>query len=45
MDVSNSTVQLNTSDGKMDAYVAQPRLAAAIPAWWLFKRLSASTIT
>ncbi len=25
MDVSNSTVQLNTSDGKMDAYVAQPK--------------------
>ena len=25
MDVSNSSVQLNTSDGKMDAYVAQPK--------------------
>ena len=25
MDVSSSTVQLNTSDGKMDAYVAQPK--------------------
>ena len=26
MDVSNSSVQLNTSDGKMDAYVAQPKV-------------------
>jgi carboxymethylenebutenolidase len=25
MDVSGSTVQLNTADGKMDAYVAQPK--------------------
>ena len=25
MDVSGSTVQLNTSDGKMDAYVAHPK--------------------
>jgi carboxymethylenebutenolidase len=25
MDVTSSTVQLNTSDGKMDAYVAQPK--------------------
>ena len=25
MDVNSSTVQLNTSDGKMDAYVAQPK--------------------
>ena len=25
MDVTNSTVQLNTSDGKMEAYVAQPK--------------------
>lgn len=31
MDVSNSTVQLNTSDGKMDAYVAQPKEGGSYP--------------
>ncbi len=31
MDVSNSTVQLNTSDGKMDAYVAQPKDGGSYP--------------
>ena len=31
MDVSGSTVQLNTSDGKMDAYVAQPKGSGAYP--------------
>lgn len=31
MDVTNSTVQLNTPDGKMDAYVAQPRDAGTYP--------------
>ena len=25
MDVTTATIQLNTSDGKMDAYVAQPK--------------------
>lgn len=31
MDVSNSTVQLNTSDGKMAAYVAQPKDGGSYP--------------
>jgi hypothetical protein len=31
MDVS-PTVQLNTSDGKMEAYVRSPRVAGCIPA-------------
>jgi len=31
MDVSSSTVQLNTSDGKMDAYVAQPKDSGSYP--------------
>jgi carboxymethylenebutenolidase len=31
MDVSSSTVQLNTSDGKMEAYVAQPKGVGAYP--------------
>src|SRR5215510_4623847 len=31
MDVSGSTVQLNTSDGKMDAYVAQPKDGGSYP--------------
>ncbi len=31
MDVSGSTVQLNTSDGKMEAYVAQPKGVGAYP--------------
>jgi carboxymethylenebutenolidase len=31
MDVSGSTVQLNTSDGKMEAYVAQPKGGGAYP--------------
>src|SRR5262245_40911415 len=31
MDVSGSTVQLNTSDGKMDAYVAQPKDIGSYP--------------
>jgi carboxymethylenebutenolidase len=31
MDISNSTVQLNTSDGKMDAYVAQPKDGGSYP--------------
>lgn len=31
MDVSNSTVQLNTSDGAMAAYVAQPKDAGSYP--------------
>ena len=31
MDVTNSTVQLNTSDGKMDAYVAQPKDGGSYP--------------
>ncbi len=31
MDVSGSTVQLNTSDGKMDAYVAQPKGGGSYP--------------
>jgi carboxymethylenebutenolidase len=31
MDVSSSTVQLNTSDGKMDAYVAQPKDGGSYP--------------
>ncbi|HEX2932301.1 MAG TPA: dienelactone hydrolase family protein [Candidatus Binatia bacterium] len=31
MDVSNSTVQLNTSDGKMDAYLAQPKDGGSYP--------------
>jgi len=31
MDVSSSTVQLNTSDGKMDAYVAQPKDSGTYP--------------
>jgi carboxymethylenebutenolidase len=31
MDVSNTTVQLNTADGKMDAYVAQPRDGGSYP--------------
>jgi carboxymethylenebutenolidase len=31
MDVSSSTVQLNTSDGKMDAYVVQPKAGGSYP--------------
>jgi carboxymethylenebutenolidase len=31
MDVTNSTVQLNTQDGKMDAYVAQPKESGKYP--------------
>jgi carboxymethylenebutenolidase len=31
MDVTNSTVQLNTSDGKMEAYVAQPKAGGTYP--------------
>ncbi|HEY7715210.1 MAG TPA: dienelactone hydrolase family protein [Candidatus Binatia bacterium] len=31
MEVSGSTVQLNTSDGKMDAYVAQPKDRGSYP--------------
>jgi len=31
MDVSSSTVQLNTSDGKMDAYVAKPKDGGSYP--------------
>jgi len=31
MDVSSSTVQLNTSDGKMDAYVARPKDGGTYP--------------
>lgn len=31
MDVTNSTVQLNTSDGKMEAYVAQPKDSGTYP--------------
>ena len=31
MDISSSTVQLNTSDGKMDAYVAQPKAGGSYP--------------
>ena len=31
MDVTGSTVQLNTSDGKMDAYVAQPKNGGNFP--------------
>jgi carboxymethylenebutenolidase len=31
MDVTNSTVQLNTSDGKMEAYVAQPKDGGTYP--------------
>ena len=31
MDVSNSSVQLNTSDGKMNAYVAQPKDGGSYP--------------
>ena len=31
MDVSSSTVQLNTSDGKMEAYVAQPKSGGPYP--------------
>ncbi len=31
MDVTSSTVQLNTSDGKMDAYVAQPKDGGSYP--------------
>ncbi len=31
MDVTNSTVQLNTPDGKMDSYVAQPKDAGTYP--------------
>jgi len=31
MDVTGSTVQLNTSDGKMDAYVAQPKNSGNYP--------------
>jgi carboxymethylenebutenolidase len=31
MDVSTSTVQLNTSDGTMEAYVAQPKPAGSYP--------------
>jgi carboxymethylenebutenolidase len=32
MEVTGSTVQLDTSDGKMDAYVAQPKDGGAYPA-------------
>src|SRR5690242_3253193 len=31
MDVTGSTVQLNTSDGKMDCYVAQPKDGGSYP--------------
>ncbi len=31
MDISSSTVQLNTSDGKMEAYVARPKEGGAYP--------------
>jgi carboxymethylenebutenolidase len=31
MDVTNSTVQLNTSDGKMEAYVAEPKDGGSYP--------------
>ena len=31
MDVSSLTVQLNTSDGKMEAYVAQPKAGGSYP--------------
>jgi len=31
MDVTNTTVQLNTADGKMDAYVAQPQDGGSYP--------------
>ena len=31
MDVTGSTVQLNTTDGKMDAYVAQPKDGGSYP--------------
>jgi carboxymethylenebutenolidase len=31
MEVSSSTVQLNTADGKMDAYVAQPKDGGSYP--------------
>jgi len=31
MDVTNSTVQLNTPDGKMDSYVAQPKDGGTYP--------------
>ena len=31
MDVSNSTAQINTADGKMDAYVAQPKDGGSYP--------------
>jgi carboxymethylenebutenolidase len=31
MDVTNSTVQLNTPDGKMDSYVVQPKDAGTYP--------------
>ena len=31
MDVSGSTVQLDTTDGKMEAYVAQPKGGGAYP--------------
>jgi carboxymethylenebutenolidase len=31
MDISSSTVQLNTSDGRMDAYVAQPKQPGSYP--------------
>lgn len=31
MDISSSTVQLNTSDGKMEAYVAQPKDGGSYP--------------
>jgi carboxymethylenebutenolidase len=31
MDVSSSTIQLNTSDGKMEAYVAQPKDGGTYP--------------
>jgi carboxymethylenebutenolidase len=31
MDVTSSTVELNTSDGKMDAYVAQPKAGGPYP--------------
>jgi len=31
MDISSSTAQLNTSDGKMEAYVAQPKTGGSYP--------------
>jgi carboxymethylenebutenolidase len=31
MDTSSTTVQLNTSDGKMDAFVAQPKDGGTYP--------------